>query len=550
MIFLDSIIFGGMYRMKILFIFIFAIVIFVITYFASTERQLEKAALGAALAAVIVFVAPYIVEAVGGSDNKVIVEDEDVGNTTDFDSPNHEHKNTYEKKENIVGATCLNAGSYELVSYCECGEELSREAFTTEPLGHNYIATITEPSCEENGFTTYTCSRCRDSYVDEQTDTLGHDFVEEICSRCGAVSSEYEPLVISHAIELVNMGKYDEALNVVSEALNIISSDSLQQVLSNIQELQDKNSEYTAKNVEFITYNGSINSSDQTDTYSLDVPVTGYYRFYVSDMVSGFSVKIQVLDSAGAIIKGVSGISNGNGITCELVQGNSYTVKVIAYSNTGSYMLTIGQQKEIIDISTKEIVYDSIEYTDQQNKYTFIPAIDGTYRFDFTNIINGFSLKVNVYDSLGYKVGGYTGLSNGNGITVELKANEIYTIKVDQYSNAGKYTLKIGKQQGTQDITGRDSISGDVTYKDQKNIYILTPSSTGEYIFSLSNMSNGFSVTLHIYDSLDYKVGGYSGMGNDSKVTVSLTAGETYTIYLRQYSNTGSYNVNISRKVE
>ena len=145
-------------------------------------------------------------------------------------------------------------------------------------------------------------------------------------------------------------------------------------------------------------------------------------------------------------------------------------------------------------------------------------------------------------------MGGSSGIGNESGVTVELAANEIYTIKVIQYSNIGTYIMAIGKQQNTQDITGRDSVSGDITYKDQKNVYEYIPSSTGEYIFSLYNMSSGFSVRLHIYDSLGYKVGGSSGMSNESKVTVELTAGETYTIYLIQYSNTGSYNVNISCK--
>jgi len=550
--------------MKILLIIIFTILIFLCAYLPN-KRKHKWVAVCIGLAAAIPFAATFIVDSVG-----------------------HKHEKSYEERDNIIDATCFDGGSYESVSYCECGEELSREVFITAPLGHNYIATITDPSCgengftthtcsrcknsyvddytdalghnyiatitepfcEENGFTTYTCSGCKDSYIDNYVDALGHDFVEEICSRCGTVSSEYEPLIISRANELVDIGKYDEASNVVSEALDRVSSDSLQQLLSSIQGMQEKDSKYTAKNVDFITYSGSINSSDQTDVYSLEAPTTGYYRFDLSDMVSGFSVRLQVHDSAGSKVGGDSGIGNENGITCELAQGNTYTVKVMSYSNTGSYALTIGQQKEMFDISTKELVYDSIEYKNQQNEYTFIPLIDGTYRFDFTNLINGFSLRVHVYDSLGYKVGGDSGLGNGSGVTVELTANEIYTIKVIQYSSVGAYTMAIGKQQNIQNITGSDSVSGDITFKSQKNIYEYIPSSTGEYVFSLNNMVSGFSVRLQIYDSLGYKVGGDSGMRNDSKVTVNLTAGETYTIYLMQYGDTGSYDINISYKAK
>jgi len=529
--------------MQALIIIIFAFIIFVFTYFASNGNNLKKAAISLAIAAVIGFVAPYIVEFVGKIDKKA-----DVGNVDDIsaESPlGHEHKSAVEEKKNITDATCLDAGSYVLVTSCKCGEELSRETFTIEPLGHDYIDVVTEPSCEKTGFTTHTCNRCGDSYVDDYIDAPGHDFVGEICTGCGAVSSEYEPLIVSQANELINSGDYDGALNIVIKALDIIDSDSLRQLLSHIQAMQENDLKYTAKNVDFITYSGAINSSDQTDTYSLEAPVTGYYRFDVSDMVSGFNVKIYIYNSMGAKVGGGSGIGNDGGVTCELIQGESYTVNVISYLKTGSYTLTIGQQKENIDISAKEIICDSIEYIGQQNEYVFIPSIDGTYRFDFSDVVSGFSVKCYVYDSLGYKVGGSSGLGNGDGVTIGLTSNEIYTIKVIQYSNKGSYTLTIGKQQATQDLTEKNAVSGKITYRDQKNNYIYTPSSTEEYILSLYNMINGFSVKLYVYDSLGYKVGGCSGAGNGYKLTVKLTEGETYTIQLIQYSNMGSYDMDI-----
>ena len=529
---------------KILFIMLFAVAIFLCVYL-SFIKNFGGAAICAALAAVIAFTGPYIVEYVGNIDENE--ETQNVEPVSDDRFSNHMHKSFSEEKENINNPTCLDAGSYELVSYCECGEELNREAFTTEPLGHDYIASVTEPSCEENGFTTYTCSRCKDSYVADQTDALGHDFVEEICSRCGTVSSEYEPLIISRANELVDIGKYDEAFNVVSEALDRVSSDSLQQLLSSIQGMQEKDLKYTAKNVEFITCSGSINSSDQTDTYSLDATVSGYYRFDVSDMVSGFYISLYIYDSAGAKVGGCSVLGNGDGVTCELVQGNNYTVNVVSYSNTGNYTLIIGQPKKNIDIAAKEIIYDSIEYDDQQNEYTFIPSIDGTYRFDFSNVISGFFLSCYVYDSLGYKVGGSSVLGNGDGVTVELIANEVYIVQIIQYSNVGEYTLAVGKQQAVQNITEKSSASGNISYTDQENIYVYTPSLSGEYVVSLRNMVSKFYVSLYVYDPLGYKVGGSSILGNDDAVTVELTEGETYTIYLIQYSSSGSYDMNIIR---
>ena len=43
-------------------------------------------------------------------------------------------------------------------------------------LGHDYQAVIVEPTCETDGYTLFTCSRCKDSYTANPTDKLGHQF--------------------------------------------------------------------------------------------------------------------------------------------------------------------------------------------------------------------------------------------------------------------------------------------------------------------------------------------------------------------------------------
>lgn len=103
----------------------------------------------------------------------------------------HTHASYRTEKENIVEATCTESGSYESVEYCECEEELSRETILVEPLGHNYTKKITNPSCTDTGFTTYTCSRCGDSYVADYKDALGHNYENGICIRCGYTDPDY-----------------------------------------------------------------------------------------------------------------------------------------------------------------------------------------------------------------------------------------------------------------------------------------------------------------------------------------------------------------------
>ena len=97
--------------------------------------------------------------------------------------------------ENKVDATCESAGSYESVVYCSaCGEEVSRETVTIPVAAHSYSASVTAPDCTGQGYTTYTCSRCGDSYVDDYVDALGHEMGEwfsegnntecRYCARC------------------------------------------------------------------------------------------------------------------------------------------------------------------------------------------------------------------------------------------------------------------------------------------------------------------------------------------------------------------------------
>ena len=50
---------------------------------------------------------------------------------------------------------------------------------------HHYEAVVTDPTCTEQGYTTYTCSNCGDSYVEDLVPATGHNFVDGMCS-CGA----------------------------------------------------------------------------------------------------------------------------------------------------------------------------------------------------------------------------------------------------------------------------------------------------------------------------------------------------------------------------
>lgn len=122
------------------------------------------------------------------------------GATTQEEKDVHVHKANNSKNENEIKATCTTEGSYERVEYCECGEEISREKIITEPLGHDYKEKIIEPTCTDKGYTVFTCVRCGDSYEGDQTEALGHQFDEGICTRCGYEDPDYVKVFDGEAI--------------------------------------------------------------------------------------------------------------------------------------------------------------------------------------------------------------------------------------------------------------------------------------------------------------------------------------------------------------
>ena len=57
-------------------------------------------------------------------------------------------------------------------------------------LGHDYQAVTVDPTCEADGYTIFTCSRCKDSYTADPTDQLGHQFGAWSPNETGSQSAD------------------------------------------------------------------------------------------------------------------------------------------------------------------------------------------------------------------------------------------------------------------------------------------------------------------------------------------------------------------------
>ena len=77
------------------------------------------------------------------------------------------------KQHAAKAPTCTEIGwdAYETCSRCDHTTYAELPA-----LNHDYQAVTVEPTCETDGYTIFTCSRCKDSYTADPTDQLGHQF--------------------------------------------------------------------------------------------------------------------------------------------------------------------------------------------------------------------------------------------------------------------------------------------------------------------------------------------------------------------------------------
>ena len=111
-------------------------------------------------------------------------------------SSEHVHIPGEPVKENFINPTCIEEGSYDLVTYCvDDNVEISREHITVSALGHDYIEhNGQEATCTENGYAPYvTCSRC-DYSTYQQIDATGHihlsdrkeNIIEATCTEEGS----------------------------------------------------------------------------------------------------------------------------------------------------------------------------------------------------------------------------------------------------------------------------------------------------------------------------------------------------------------------------
>ncbi len=103
----------------------------------------------------------------------------------------------------LTEADCIHAGS----QYRECASCDAKETDVIPALGHSYESVVTAPTMTSEGYTTYTCLSCGDSYVD--------DIVPPLTAVITGTVTSFRSDTDEITIELIRDGETEPAYTIV-----------------------------------------------------------------------------------------------------------------------------------------------------------------------------------------------------------------------------------------------------------------------------------------------------------------------------------------------
>lgn len=105
--------------------------------------------------------------------------------------------------EGMMEYRCESCGLHRLEAKSALGHTPGAAATCTEPqvctrcnailktaIGHDYVSKVTAPTCEQMGYTSYTCKYCGDSYKSDYLDAIGHTPGEWVMDRQPSLTAE------------------------------------------------------------------------------------------------------------------------------------------------------------------------------------------------------------------------------------------------------------------------------------------------------------------------------------------------------------------------
>ena len=203
----------------------------------------------------------------------------------------------------------------------------------------------------------------------------------------------------------------------------------------------------------------------------------------------------------------------------------------------------INDNKITIRDAVMEIKQGNILENGQSVLYPFTAPRNGRYRFEMAELRANARVYLMALDPLGKQFDSGTA-GNGQGLTLDLTGGQTYKIYINQSNGFSPYNLIIGHQKKTVDISRLTGLSDSIQYTAQSNAYSFTAPRNGRYRFEMAELRANARVYLTAWNRLDERID-YVNAGNGEGLTLDLTGGQTYTIYINHFSGLSPYRLNI-----
>lgn len=200
---------------------------------------------------------------------------------------------------------------------------------------HDYKAVVTDPGCLTEGYTTHTCSICKDSYVDTKVEALGHTTDAGECERCGLTIGGDAPVV--GTLAEFTFGANGSASHV------------------------DGNDYGSSKTFTSGTYTLALTGMSKVFGPAYDAKGNSCLKLGTSKVVGSFSFTVP--ENVTEVVIYVAGYKAATSTNIK-INGTSYTVKDA--SDNGTYTAIT-----IDTTTTKTITFESVTYRCMINTIVF-----------------------------------------------------------------------------------------------------------------------------------------------------------------------------------
>ena len=203
-----------------------------------------------------------------------------------------------------------------------------KDAWVDEVVAHehDYTETVTAPTCVADGFTTHTCSICKDSYTDSEVAALGHTTENGTCERCNLTIGGDTPVI--GEIVTFNFGANGSAAHV------------------------DGNDYGASKTFTEGGYSLKLTGMSKVFGPAYDAKGNSCLKLGTSKVIGKFSFTVD--EDVTSVVIYVAGYKTATSTNVK-VNGTSYNVKTT--SNNGEYTAI-----EIDTTTTKTITFESVTY--------------------------------------------------------------------------------------------------------------------------------------------------------------------------------------------